>query len=206
MVTHPGRALGHLEKSEPGFLSLQFQTELRKILVSLIEVAQKLLALNPDAVELFKKANGMRAPGWPGPAFRPPRAVSGAVSARTVPIHTAHDPCVTTGKTERTVFGLSVASGSCPACRLRVPVSLLRLRGFGVRGGPRAPGWEAALALPGPHRWPRLLPAAMLDEEEDGRVDEAALRQLTEMGFPESRAAKALRLNQYVRATSSPCC
>ncbi|VFV43975.1 ubiquitin-associated domain-containing protein 1 [Lynx pardinus] len=71
-----------------------FQTELRKILVSLIEVAQKLLALNPDAVELFKKAN------------------------------------------------------------------------------------------------------AMLDEEEDGRVDEAALRQLTEMGFPESRAAKALRLNQ----------
>ncbi|KAM5182822.1 ubiquitin-associated domain-containing protein 1 isoform 1-T1 [Callospermophilus lateralis] len=70
-----------------------FQTELRKILVSLIEVAQKLLALNPDAVELFKKAN------------------------------------------------------------------------------------------------------AMLDEDEDERVDEAALRQLTEMGFPESRAAKALRLN-----------
>lgn len=32
-----------------------FQTELRKILVSLIEVAQKLLALNPDAVELFKR-------------------------------------------------------------------------------------------------------------------------------------------------------
>ncbi|XP_005005153.1 ubiquitin-associated domain-containing protein 1 isoform X2 [Cavia porcellus] len=70
-----------------------FQTELRKILVSLIEVAQKLLALNPDAVELFKKAN------------------------------------------------------------------------------------------------------AMLDEDEDDRVDEAALRQLTEMGFPESRACKALRLN-----------
>lgn len=41
------------------FILLQFQTELRKILVSLIEVAQKLLALNPDAVELFKKANGM---------------------------------------------------------------------------------------------------------------------------------------------------
>ncbi|XP_028353254.1 ubiquitin-associated domain-containing protein 1 isoform X2 [Physeter macrocephalus] len=71
-----------------------FQTELRKILVSLIEVAQKLLALNPDAVELFKKAN------------------------------------------------------------------------------------------------------AMLDEDEDDRVDEAALRQLTEMGFPESRAVKALRLSR----------
>uniref|UniRef100_A0A4W3GCS3 Ubiquitin-associated domain-containing protein 1 n=1 Tax=Callorhinchus milii TaxID=7868 RepID=A0A4W3GCS3_CALMI len=70
-----------------------FQTELRKILVSLIEVAQKLLALNPDAVELFKKAN------------------------------------------------------------------------------------------------------ALLDEDEEDRVDEAALRQLTEMGFPESRAVKALRLN-----------
>ncbi|XP_048415084.1 ubiquitin-associated domain-containing protein 1 [Stegostoma tigrinum] len=70
-----------------------FQTELRKILVSLIEVAQKLLALNPDAVELFKKAN------------------------------------------------------------------------------------------------------AMLDEDEEDRVDEAALRQLTEMGFPETRAVKALRLN-----------
>ncbi|XP_063791928.1 ubiquitin-associated domain-containing protein 1 [Pseudophryne corroboree] len=70
-----------------------FQTELRKILVSLIEVAQKLLALNPDAVELFKKAN------------------------------------------------------------------------------------------------------AMLDEDEEDRVDEIALRQLTEMGFPETRAVKALRLN-----------
>ncbi|KAK1791983.1 hypothetical protein P4O66_001767 [Electrophorus voltai] len=71
-----------------------FQTELKKILVSLIEVAQKLLALNPDAVELFKKAN------------------------------------------------------------------------------------------------------AMLDEDEEERVDDAALQQLTEMGFPESRAVKALRLNQ----------
>uniref|UniRef100_A0A3P8VKB9 UBA domain containing 1 n=1 Tax=Cynoglossus semilaevis TaxID=244447 RepID=A0A3P8VKB9_CYNSE len=70
-----------------------FQTELRKILVSLIEVTQKLLALNPDAVELFKKAN------------------------------------------------------------------------------------------------------AMLDEDEEDRVDETALQQLTEMGFPESRAIKALRLN-----------
>ncbi|XP_078498010.1 ubiquitin-associated domain-containing protein 1 [Lissotriton helveticus] len=70
-----------------------FQTELRKILVSLIEVAQKLLALNPDAVELFKKAN------------------------------------------------------------------------------------------------------AMLDEDDEDRVDETALRQLTEMGFPESRAMKALRIN-----------
>uniref|UniRef100_A0A3B3WL74 Ubiquitin-associated domain-containing protein 1 n=1 Tax=Poecilia mexicana TaxID=48701 RepID=A0A3B3WL74_9TELE len=72
--------------------SLRFQTELRKILVSLIEVAQKLLALNPDAVELFKKAN------------------------------------------------------------------------------------------------------AMLDEDEEDHVDETALQQLTEMGFPESRAIKALRL------------
>lgn len=38
----------------------------------------------------------------------------------------------------------------------------------------------------------------MLDEDENERVAETALRQLTEMGFPESRAVKALRLNQYV--------
>lgn len=37
---------------------------------------------------------------------------------------------------------------------------------------------------------------AMLDEDEEERVDETALQQLTEMGFPESRAIKALRLNQ----------
>lgn len=43
----------------------------------------------------------------------------------------------------------------------------------------------------------------MLDEDEDERVDETALRQLTEMGFPESRAVKALRLNQYVRLPSA---
>lgn len=42
----------------------------------------------------------------------------------------------------------------------------------------------------------------MLDEDEDDRVDETALQQLTEMGFPESRAIKALRLNQWVGAFS----
>lgn len=41
-----------------------------------------------------------------------------------------------------------------------------------------------------------VLFVAMLDEDEDDRVDETALQQLTEMGFPESRAIKALRLNQ----------
>lgn len=41
-----------------------------------------------------------------------------------------------------------------------------------------------------------LLFVAMLDEDEEDRVDEIALRQLTEMGFPETRAIKALRLNQ----------
>lgn len=41
--------------------------------------------------------------------------------------------------------------------------------------------------------------AAMLDEDEEDRVDETALQQLTEMGFPESRAVKALRLNQWVK-------
>ncbi|XP_058843025.1 ubiquitin-associated domain-containing protein 1-like isoform X1 [Acipenser ruthenus] len=83
----------NMRDAVPFFGLKKFQTELRKILVSLIEVAQKLLALNPDAVELFKKAN------------------------------------------------------------------------------------------------------AMLDEDEEDRVDEMALQQLTEMGFPERRVVKALRLN-----------
>lgn len=52
-------------------LSPQFQTELRKILLSLIEVAQKLLALSPGAVELFTQANGTRQAGRRGPASGP---------------------------------------------------------------------------------------------------------------------------------------
>ena len=56
VVSDPGSFVEQL------VLSPQFQTELRRILVSLIEVAQKLLALNPDAVELFKKANGRSGP------------------------------------------------------------------------------------------------------------------------------------------------
>ncbi|KAJ3604005.1 hypothetical protein NHX12_028746 [Muraenolepis orangiensis] len=88
-----GLSTKHTERTVTQHNVRDFQTELRKILVSLIEVAQKLLALNPDAVELFKKAN------------------------------------------------------------------------------------------------------AMLDEDDEDRVDETALQQLTEMGFPESRAIKALRLN-----------
>ncbi|XP_035620501.1 ubiquitin-associated domain-containing protein 1-like isoform X4 [Oncorhynchus keta] len=88
-----GLSTHHTDRTVTQHNIRDFQTELRKILVSLIEVAQKLLALNPDAVELFKKAN------------------------------------------------------------------------------------------------------AMLDEDDEDRVDETALQQLTEMGFPESRAIKALRLN-----------
>lgn len=117
-------------------LLLQFQTELRKILVSLIEVAQKLLALNPDAVELFKKANGN---------------VDGTV--RTFETITCHI-------TEQTVVN-------------------------------RCDPDPSALSV-------SLYPVAMLDEDEEDRVDETALHQLTEMGFPESRAIKALRLNQWV--------
>ena len=73
-LTHRFGVSGRGVVSDPGsfverlVLSLQFQTELRKILVSLIEVAQKLLALNPDAVELFRKANGRRGPGRSPPS------------------------------------------------------------------------------------------------------------------------------------------
>lgn len=78
---------------------------------------------------------------------------------------------------------------------VRVAASV-RCPGEALRPGALA-NTPPARALPGPHRC-RVSPAAMLDEDEDERVDEAALRQLTEMGFPEGRAAKALRLNQYV--------
>lgn len=84
--------------------------------------------------------------------------------------------------------------------RLRFPevgvAASVRCPGEALRPGALA-DTPPARALPGPHRC-RVSPAAMLDEDEDERVDEAALRQLTEMGFPEGRAAKALRLNQYV--------
>lgn len=69
---------------------------------------------------------------------------------------------------------------------------------FELQGGPgKHP--SSGPGLPGALTAARLSPAAMLDEDKDERVDEAALRQLTEMGFPENRAVKALRLNQYVR-------
>lgn len=206
VVAHLGRSLGHLEKSE-SFLPPQFQTELRKILVSLIEVAQKLLALNPDAVELFKKANGMRAARGPDPAFRP----HGVPPPRRLcpphgPVRTPHDPRVSIGSAGSACASRGRGAPAPPTGR-GLHVHVLCFRGAWPAGGPlglRAGGQPSH--WPGPHRWPRLSPAAMLDEEEDGRVDEAALRQLTEMGFPETRAAKALRLNQYVRAASFPCC
>lgn len=37
---------------------IQFQTELRKILISLIEAAQKILELNSEASKIFKQAEG----------------------------------------------------------------------------------------------------------------------------------------------------
>lgn len=64
-----------------------------------------------------------------------------------------------------------------------------------LQGGPGKHPLRAGPCLPAALTG-RRLSAAMLDEDEDERVDEAALRQLTEMGFPESRAVKALRLNQ----------
>lgn len=203
-----GQVSGALGEVRVFFLPPQFQTELRKILVSLIEVAQKLLALNPDAVELFKKANGMGAPRGTGSCVQTPlRApTSEAVSAPTVPVPAPPDPRVSIGNASSVCASRGCGAPAPPAGRgLRVHV--LGFGGAWPAGGPlglRAGGQPSH--WPGPHRWPRLSPAAMLDEEEDGRVDEAALRQLTEMGFPETRAAKALRLNQYVRAASFPCC
>lgn len=124
---------------DQALLLLQFQTELRKILVSLIEVAQRLLALNPDAVELFRKANGKGGRGGGLAWGQVLRAETSSLFWKVGDIPPA----------------------DCQACAC-------------------------------------VLSTAMLDEDEDERVDEAALRQLTEMGFPETRAAKALRLNQYV--------
>lgn len=39
-------------------MCFQFQTELRKILISLIEAAQKILELNSEASKIFKQAEG----------------------------------------------------------------------------------------------------------------------------------------------------
>ncbi|KAL7980838.1 hypothetical protein Chor_001992 [Crotalus horridus] len=64
---------------------------------------------------------------------------------------------------------------------------------------PKAPDKEAILkattSLPSHSVDRSVAHHNMRDVNEDDRVDEIALRQLTEMGFPESRAIKALRLS-----------
>lgn len=42
------------------WICFQFQTELRKILISLIEAAQKILELNSEASKIFKQAEGFK--------------------------------------------------------------------------------------------------------------------------------------------------
>lgn len=148
MVTHPGRSLGHLEKSESFFLAPQFQTELRKILVSLIEVAQKLLALNPDAVELFKKANGMSAPRGTGSCVQtPPRAPTSEAGSA------AHGPHSHSSRSPRQYWEHQSVHVSCgrgapaPPAGRGLRVHVLRFRGLGLQVGPSGSRLGAALAL-----------------------------------------------------------
>lgn len=189
------RALGGRAR----FLSLQFQTELRKILLSLIEVAQKLLALSPGAVELFTKANGTRpaGAGGAGTASGPRFPACGILPQHRDWEHPEHVVCLPRllGVVPSSPSVRAGTGGRLRFSEVRVAASV-RCPGEALRPGALA-NTPPARALPGPHRC-RVSPAAMLDEDEDERVDEAALRQLTEMGFPEGRAAKALRLNQYV--------
>lgn len=189
------RALGGRAR----FLSLQFQTELRKILLSLIEVAQKLLALSPGAVELFTKANGTRpaGAGGAGTASGPRFPACGILPQHRDWEHPEHVVCLLRplGVVPSSPSVRAGTGGRLRFSEVRVAASV-RCPGEALRPGALA-NTPPARALPGPHRC-RVSPAAMLDEDEDERVDEAALRQLTEMGFPEGRAAKALRLNQYV--------
>ena len=150
-----------------------------------------MLALNPDAVELFKKANGRGKPQggrlpsavpctWKGP-------VGGGLVSRS-----HRRPVFTQARADGPLSGfLSCEGFATNAWCSDAAAAALR--------GARASTPRAAGRCLRPSQC-CVLPAAMLDEDEDDRMDEAALRQLTEMGFPESRAVKALRLNQYVLA------
>lgn len=156
--------------------------------MSLIEVAQKLLALNPDAVELFKKANGRSEPQGGRSPSAVPCTWKGPVGGGLVN-RSSRRPVLT----QATADGPLAAFLSCERLAANAWCSDTAAAPQGARAStPRAAG---RCLRPSQCR---VLPAAMLDEDEDGRVDEAALRQLTEMGFPESRAVKALQLNQYV--------
>lgn len=133
------RALGGRAR----FLSLQFQTELRKILLSLIEVAQKLLALSPGAVELFTKANGTRPAGAGGREPRPDPGSPPAASSRSTE----------TGSTQSTWSAFRACSVSCHRPRL-CGRGLAAVSGSLRSGSPPACGARARRCAQGPWRTP----------------------------------------------------
>lgn len=145
--------------------------------MSLIEVAQKLLALNPDAVELFKKANGKAS----------------LVRTRQVFCVINGGICSTCTNTIKLLI-VTVKMSDVSVCISLKDLKDIRLIVTLI--------WSVVYLYIS--IWMLYLHScfvvflflAMLDEDEDDRVDETALQQLTEMGFPESRAIKALRLNQ----------
>lgn len=133
------RALGGRAR----FLSLQFQTELRKILLSLIEVAQKLLALSPGAVELFTKANGTRPARAGGREPRPDPGSPPAASSRSTE----------TGSTQSTWSAFRARSVSCHRPRL-CGRGLAAVSGSLRSGSPPACGARARRCAQGPWRTP----------------------------------------------------
>lgn len=134
----------------------------------------------------------MRAsPGWRCPKFSPALTAPGVPSPQpwswAAWAVSALGMCA--GEPRGPVPFAPVRAGRCASGFLRFPgIHKPRV----LRQGPELArgGWARLTG--------RISPTAMLDEDGEERVDEAALRQLTEMGFPEGRAAKALRLSQYV--------
>ncbi|KAG7266537.1 hypothetical protein CRUP_000997 [Coryphaenoides rupestris] len=184
--------------------SSDFQTELRKILVSLIEVAQKLLALNPDAVELFKKANASplldeddedrvdeTAHAAAGPRMGLPESRARQSSAPEPPCFLVLGSMSVTQAMEWLIEHVDDPSVDTP-----LPGQEAAAAASGAVGA-TATATAAASATPGP-AVPALAP---VPAPASGPLPPRGVRQasvvmaLMEMGFDEKEVVDALRVN-----------
>ncbi|XP_059145826.1 ubiquitin-associated domain-containing protein 1-like [Physella acuta] len=206
------KATAHLPKknhdmpAEEPTSSLDFQSELRRILISLIEASQRILCLNPEAAKIFKQAEDMlnEAPTRKSgiseanvkqltdmgfPENRAKKALllnqQSVMSAMEWLLTNESDPDIDSPLPGQEASTEEVVEAKTTPEEVPIAPELNSAEGLqGATGGAEAP------------RFKNILETIRAFQRREFRPNPRALQNLIEMGFAEKEAIHALRMSR----------
>lgn len=184
-------------KDEDPVNSVDFQTELRRILISLIEASQRILCLNPSAAKIFKQAEEMLSE--PLPQAQIDEAALKQLTDMGFPQSRARKALILnkmalTGAMDWLFQNENDPDVDTPLPEMEVPASLASTQNndtaaSGIQRSEGAPNAEGGV----PH-YTNILDTIRAFKKREFRANLRALQRLTEMGFDETESLESLRM------------